>query len=192
MGRRKRRKGGVKDPQVPPPPKPAGRAKPLADFSRVKSSVFAKRLQSKFDSKFKDMKKLWRPGLGRVAGNGMSGTASRQGRQVIAFIFKRCLLACREHTAFTDVGCDVGEMMAFAWAAGFNSVYGIEVHGLDSNRILFDFTTGALDNATTPVEAAFGVNAADPKTTLYPSGTSGTWPHLGSKEARCIYSFDVG
>lgn len=176
-----------------------------------------------------------------------AGTANGPGRAVFAFIF-RMSLDLHASFAFTDIGSDKGEMMAYMHAAGASSCFGVEIQGglhpdrkrkksagtairwcdrqseegckpmigiqqvgttcpgfhsiflthirgllcslslsdTHSDSQVFEYTTGSLGNAETPVSASYGTNIAL-EGDVVPDGWA---PH--SNEARCILSFDVG
>lgn len=88
-----------------------GILKAMVNLKAVKNSIFAERLDNKFRLERIDWIKRWKAGNGRISGLGISGTASYKCRAQLAYIFSRALLPCTRHKAFTDVGCDFGELL---------------------------------------------------------------------------------
>lgn len=116
--------------------------------------------------------------------------------------------------AFTDVGCDQGEMIAFvALGGGVQSAWGVEIQpgpedpekptsrgdrmkkreggGTPGIEQLFLLTAGTLNFLQPPVHvaAAFSSNlGTNPKVNIYPP----EWGMKPTEERRAVYSFDVG
>ena len=92
----------------------------FANFDPVLTSGYCQHLSFKWKNLFLKMggdernpykdramgfNKWWRQDLARVSGNGMPGTATLNGKLIIAYIGWRCLSSCGKHFAFTDIGC---------------------------------------------------------------------------------------
>lgn len=91
----------------------------FANFDPVLTSGYCQHLSFKWKNLFLKMgdgrnpykgramgfNKWWRQDLARVSGQGMPGTATLNGKLIIAYIGWRCLSSCGKHFSFTDIGC---------------------------------------------------------------------------------------
>lgn len=152
--KRKRRKNNLQ--------RPPQRRKPefetprrIADFYRVSESPWATRRKNKFNKYKEKFDAMWRAGLGRASGCGISGTADTVGRQIVGYIFYNSIRGSQAHKAFTDIGCDFGEMMVYmAGACDFNSAWGVEIQPgtgqlSERDKRMFDWLLSAEERLAT-------------------------------------------